>query len=190
MLEAFDRLTVMSFGDVPFQVDTSQESIAPLPDLSWAHPAQPQTWIPGAALAAILKAIEGPRAIRDIRLASALMLEPRLLVPLLTDEQASEWRRLSGQRPTADGNVTAFATRINAAWGAAVLEHRGNARLDEDLANGTWAPGSGLDAIYTSGGRTVAPASCLRHSATWMSETAMTSLPDEISDWISNAAAA
>ena len=191
VLEAFDSLTAMSFGGVPFQVNTSQERAAPLPDLAWAHPAQPQTGDTGAALAAILKALEGPRANRDIRLASALMLEPRLLVPLLRDEQASEWRRLVGpEADPLDGNVTAFATRINAAWAAAVLDHRGNGRLDEDLSNGTWAPGSGLDAIYTSGwpdGRAGFVLAALRDMDVG---TAMTSLPYEIRDWISNAAAA
>ena len=63
---------------------------APLSDLAWARPAQPQPGDTGAVLAAILKAMAGPKPIRDIRLTAALVLEPRLLVPLLSDEKAAE----------------------------------------------------------------------------------------------------
>ncbi len=152
VLEAFDRLAGMQIGEAPIRIEAPAAAAAPLPDLAWERPVQPLPGDTGAVLAAILKAMAGPKPIRDVRLAAALVLEPRLLVPLLSDEKAAEWRRLIG--PEADplaGNVAAFATRVNAAWGGAVRNHRGNGRLFEDTANGTWAPGTGLDAIDTTG---------------------------------------
>ena len=127
-------------------------SATALLDGVWARTAQPQPGNIGAVLAAILKAMDGPRLIRDVRLAAALVLEPRLLAPLLPDAEASEWRRLVG--PEAEplvSNVSTFAARNSAAWGAAVRNHRGNDRLIEDLKSGTWAPGSGLETIETTG---------------------------------------
>jgi hypothetical protein len=102
-----------------------------------------------------------------------------------------EWRRLIGSE--ADplvGNVAAFATRNNVAWGAAVRNHRGNARLVEDLQGGIWAPGSGLDAVDTTGWPDG------RAGFVWAAlgsidfATAMNSLPDEMQQWITGAAAA
>jgi hypothetical protein len=133
----------------------------------------------------------GPRPASEVRLVAAFVLEPRLLVPLLRGQQALEWRRLIGSE--ADpllGNVAAFATRNNAAWGAAVRNHRGNARLIEDLQGGTWAPGSGLDAIDTAGWPDG------RAGFVWVAfgsidfGMAMNSLPDEMQQWITDAAAA
>ncbi|HEY1748785.1 MAG TPA: N-6 DNA methylase [Xanthobacteraceae bacterium] len=157
----------------------------------WARPAQSQSGDVGAVLAAILKAMDNPKSIRDVRLAAALVLEPRLFVPLLPREQASEWRRLVGSEvdPLA-GNIAAFTARVNAAWGAAVRNHRGNGRLIENLESGTWAQGSGLDAIYTAGwpdGRASFVLEALRSIDLG---TAVNSLPDEIQQWITNAAAA
>jgi hypothetical protein len=189
VLEAFDQLSNARIATAPIVPRPSAPAV--LRDGSWARSAQPQTGDVGAALSAILKAMGGPRRVSDVRLVAALVLEPRLLVPLLSDPRASEWRRLIGSE--ADplvGNIAAFATRNNTAWGAAVRNHRGNGRLIEDLQGGTWAPGSGLDAIDTTGwpdGRV---------SFVWTAlgsidfGTAVKSLPDEIQQWITNAAAA
>jgi len=191
VLAAFDRLSGMQFGEAPIRIEAPAAARAPLPDLAWERPAQPQPGDTGAVLAAILKAMGGPKPIRDIRLAAALVLEPRLLVPLLSDEKAAEWRRLVG--PVADplaGNVAAFATRINTAWGGAVRNHRGNGRLVEDTANGTWAPGTGLDAIDTTGwpdGRAGFVLDALKNINL---AVATTSLPDDIQEWIADVAAA
>jgi len=158
---------------------------------AWARPAQPQPGDVGAALAAILKAMEGPRVIRDVYLAAAFILEPRLLVPLLSQDKASEWRRFVG--PEADplaGNVATFATRINAAWGMAVGNHRGNGRLIENLENGTWAPGSGLEAIDTTGWPDGRAGFALEVLKSIDLGAATTSLPDDIQRWIADAAAA
>lgn len=191
VLDAFDRLAGMQIGEAPIRIEAPAATAAPLPDLAWERSAQPQPGDTGAVLAAILKAMAGPKPIRDVRLAAALVLEPRLLVPLLSDEKAAEWRRLVG--PVADplaGNVAAFATRINTAWGGAVRNHRGNGRLVEDTANGTWAPGTGLDAIDTTGwpdGRAGFVLDALKNINL---AVATTSLPDDIQEWIADVAAA
>jgi hypothetical protein len=142
-------------------------------------------------LASILKAMDGPRPIRDVRLAAAFMLEPRLLMSLLPDDKASEWHRLVGsEADPLQGNVAAFATRINAAWGSAVQNHRGNGRLIENLQSGTWAPGAGLETIETRGwpdGRAEFVLEALRSIDLG---TAVNSLPDDIQRWIADAAAA
>lgn len=191
VLEAFDRLAGMQISEAPIRIEAPAAAGAPLRDLAWERPAQPQPGDTGAVLAAILKAMAGPKPIRDVRLTAALVLEPRLLVPLLSDEKAAEWRRLVG--PEADplaGNVAAFATRIDTAWGGAVGNHRGNGRLVEDTTNGTWAPGTGLDAIDTTGwpdGRAGFVLEALKNINLGV---ATTSLPDDIQDWIADVAAA
>jgi hypothetical protein len=158
-------------------------------DGAWARPGQPQQGDVGAALAAILKAMDGPTPIRDVRLAAALVLEPRLLSRLLPD--AVEWRRLIGSEadplPT---NIVAFTTRINAAWGTAVRNHRGNGRLIEKLESGIWAAGSGLEAINTSGwpdGRARFVLDALKRIDLGK---ATNSLPNDIQRWIADAEAA
>ena len=157
VLDAWDRMErgEIPIAEAPVVVRTAAPVRAPmpapvdaaaLPDLAWARIGQLQQGDAGAALAAILKAVNGPRSAREIRLAAALTLEPRLAVPLLPAPTASQWRRLVG--PEADplpSNVTGFAAPTNAAWGAAVRNLRGNGRLVEDPSSGTWAPGSGLE---------------------------------------------
>jgi len=119
------------------------------------------------------------------------VLEPRLLVPLLPEVEASEWRRLVGSEANPlPGNVAAFVTRINAAWGVAVRNHRGNGRLIEDLEINTWTPGSGLGGIDTRGwpdGRAGLVVHALKNVDVG---TVATSLPSDIQQWIANAAAA
>ena len=162
-----------------------------LPEGAWARPGQPQHGDIGAVLTALLKALEDPTPIRNIRLAAAFVLEPRLLVPLLPTVDASEWRRLVGsETDPLPGNVAAFATRVNAAWGASVRNHRGNGRLIEDLGDNTWAAGSGLESVDTSGwpdGRAAFVLDALKNIDLG---TATTLLPSEIQQWIANAAAA
>jgi hypothetical protein len=144
----------------------------------------------GAMLAAILKAMTGPMPARQVRLAATFGLEPRLLLPHLDPDQAVEWQRLIGaEAAPLTGNAASFAPRVDRAWGSAVVAHRGNGRLVEDAATGTWAPGPGLDAIDTAGwpdGRAGMLMRVLPHIAT---DAVISAMPAEIRGWIDAAAA-
>jgi len=178
--EAWDRLKVAKVGRV----------IATLPDGAWMRAAQ-QPNDAGAALTAILKAIDDPTPSRTIRLAAALMLEPHLLTSLLPDARAREWRRLVGQEAEPrTGNVVGFAARTNQGWGTSVSNHRGNGRLIETLSAGTWAPGPGLDAFDTAGWPDGRAGFVLDALAALDLNATFTSMPDEVRDWIAHAAAA
>jgi hypothetical protein len=164
--------------------------LASLPDGTWARSGQLQPGDTGAALAAILKAMHGLMPIRSVRLAAALLLEPRLAAPLLPAASAVQWRRLVGtEADPLPGSVATFAARINAAWGAAVRSHRGNGRLVEDLSSGTWAPGPGLETIDTTGW----PDGRARYILDLLDSidltAAVTALPNEIQSWIVDVAA-
>ncbi|MBX5086720.1 N-6 DNA methylase [Rhizobium lentis] len=193
VLESYDRLSGSHVGGGSIELRSAQPrplEVA-LPDSAWARITEPLPGDTGAVLAAILKAIDGPKPIRDVRLAAAFVMEPRLLAPLLSTAKTVEWRRLVGAEadPLA-GNVATFVARNNTAWGAAVRNHRGNGRLIEDLERVTWAPGSGLEAIDTSGwpdGRSVFVFDALESINL---DAAVSSLPAEIQQWVTNAAAA
>ncbi len=196
VLEAWDRLErgELAVPSPAIRVAPQRPTAVDLTDLSdgaWARLGTRQPGDIGAALTAILKAMDGPRPIREVRVAAALVLEPRLLTPLLPDDRAAQWRRLVGSEadPLA-ANVTAFATRINAAWGAAVRNHRGNGRLVEDSEKGTWAPGSGLEAIDTTGWPDGRAAFVLEALRTIGLGRTMGTLPDDVQRWIADAAAA
>jgi hypothetical protein len=88
------------------------------------------------------------------------------------------------------GNVTTFASRINAAWGTAVRNHRGNGRLIEDLTRDTWAPGSGLEAVDTAGWPDGRVGFVMETLKSIDLGTAVNSLPDEVQQWVGDAAAA
>ncbi len=178
--EAWDRLKVAEAGP----------ALATLPDVAWIRAAQ-QPNDAGAALTAILKAIDRPTSSRTIRLAAAMMLEPHLLTSLLPEAQAREWRRLVGQEAEPrTGNVIGFAARTNQGWGAAVSNHRGNGRLIENLSAGTWVPGPGLDAFDTAGWPDGRAGFVLEALAALDLDTTVTAMPAEVRDWIMHAAAA
>jgi hypothetical protein len=120
-----------------------------------------------------------------------MMLEPHLLTSLLPASRAQEWRRLVG--PEAEpriGNVVGFAARTNQGWGVAVSNHRGNGRLVEEAAAGTWAPGSGLDAFDTAGWADGRAGFILESLSSLDLNTITTSMPDDIRGWIADAATA
>jgi hypothetical protein len=141
-------------------------------------------------LAAVLKAMDGPMPARRVRLATTFGLEPRLLLPHLDPNQAAEWQRLIGaEAAPLPSNAASFAPRADRTWGSAVTAHRGNGRLVENLAVGTWAPGSGLDTIDTAGwpdGRAGMLMRVLPHIAT---DAVISAMPPEIRGWIDAAAA-
>jgi hypothetical protein len=174
----------------PSTIQSVVQKAASLSDGIWARQAQ-QPNDSGAALTAILKAINGPTSSRTVRLAAAMMLEPHLLTPLLPEARAREWRRLVGQESQPrTGNVVGFAARTNQGWGAAVSNHRGNGRLIENLSAATWAPGPGLDAFDTAGWPDGRAGFVLEALAALDLNATITSMPDEVRDWIAHAATA
>ncbi|MBZ9849672.1 N-6 DNA methylase [Mesorhizobium sp. CA14] len=199
VLEAWDRMEAdgtfvnlgLGAGQIAAAVPTVQQpALVTFPDEAWMRAAQ-QPNDAGAALTAILKAIDGPTSSRTIRLAAAMMLEPHLLTPLLPEARAREWRRLVGQEShPRTGNVVGFAARTNQGWGAAVSNHRGNGRLIENLSAGTWVPGPGLDAFDTAGWPDGRAGFVLEALAALDLNATVTSMPDEVRDWIAHASAA
>ncbi len=167
-----------------------QRQPAPLIDNLWARSSQ-QPGDPGAALAAVLKGMQGSRPTREVRLSVALILQPRLLVPLLDSHQRAEWRRLVGaEAEPLPSNVATFVASTNAAWGAAVRNHRGNGRLIEDLTADTWSTGVGLDQIETAGWPDGRAGFVFEALSSIDFDVALNSLPPEVQQWIGDAAAA
>jgi hypothetical protein len=203
VLEIYDEMEVAISAGRPYQTRLTPVPADPscchagpvaeaLPaDGVWARPEASQAGDVGAILAAVLKAMVGAKPFHDVRLATAFVMEPRLLVPLLPAAKAAEWRRLVGvEADPLAGNVATFVARNNTAWGAALRNHRGNGRLVEDLQHGTWASGLGLDAIDTSGwpdGRAGFVFGALENINL---DAAVDSLPADIQQWVFNAAAA
>lgn len=162
-----------------------------LPDGVWARPRQDEGAETGVVLAALLKAAETPWPVRHVRLAAVLALEPRLMTPLLNDEQdALDWQRLIGEeaRPLS-GTVLSFIPHANQAWGRAVRFLRSNGYLVEDLGAGTWATGIELDvpAAEWAQGRAQMIFAFLRARGQDF-DRVVRELPDEIGEWIEAAA--
>lgn len=199
VLSAWDRMevdgTFVNLGLGADQIAASASAVhkpplATLPNGAWMRAAQ-QPNDAGAALTAILKAIAGPAPSRTIRFAAAMTLEPHLLTQLLPEARAQEWRRLVGQESEPrTGNVLGFVARTNQGWAAAVSNHRGNGRLIENLSAGTWAPGPGLDAFDTAGWPDGRAGFVLEALAALDLNATVTSMPDEVRDWIAHASAA
>lgn len=166
---------------------TPQPSINPalLPDGAWARHSTDHAAEMGVILAAILKVAGSPEPVRNIRLASILIDEPRLLIPALTAEEALDWRRLVGtEAAPLVSEVRPLVPIADRAWGRAVQQLRGNGLLVEDLATNTWGPGPGLDAITTadwSDGRAAMVLSVLRQRN---ADEMIRQLPDEVQRWV------
>lgn len=119
---------------------------------SWSRPHLDERQETGALLAAILKAIQGPSRIEEIRLAAVLALFPRLLTPWLEKREGDLWQKSIGAEAKAlTGSVKALVPPATATWGAVVKQLRGSGLLVEDAAAKTWAAGAGLGAIDTDG---------------------------------------
>ncbi len=170
---------------LPLPADLSE-----LPDGDWSRPGTDQAGDEAAVLAAILKSAGAPMLIRRARLAAILTMEPRLLTPSLSAEEAAHWRRLVGpETEPLPAGVTQLEPPANHAWGQAVRQLRGNGRLVEDITSRTWAPGPGLDAIHTEGwpdGRVGMVMHTLSHRD---GVAIIQTLPHEYQSWIDDAAA-
>ena len=161
--------------------------LASVADGEWARPEGDETGAETAVLAAVLKAIGSPVPARVVRLTALLVMEPRLLTPSLSVDDAGHWERLVGPEATAHDSTT--APSASHAWGTALRWLRGTGRLIENLSDGTWAPGSGLDAIPTEGwpaGRVGMVMQTLRRRDP---DEIVLTLPENIRGWINVEAA-
>ena len=156
--------------------------LASLSDGAWARPRVDDTAAETVVLAAVLKAIGGPASMRTVRLTALLAMEPRLLTLSLSPDDAGHWERLVGpEAPAQDSTAEPLA---NYAWGTAVRQLRGTGRLIENLSDGTWAAGLGLDAIHTEGwpdGRAGMVMQALRRRDP---EEIVRTLPENVRHWI------
>ncbi|CFU05103.1 Probable type I restriction enzyme BthVORF4518P M protein [Burkholderia pseudomallei] len=162
-----------------------------LPDSVWARPHQDEGAETGVLLAALLKGVDRPWPIRQIRLAAVLALEPRLMTPLLEGEDASDWQRLIGDEANPlSGAVLSFISRANHAWGRAVHFLRSGGYLVEDLGSGNWAKGYELDipvAEWADGRVQMVLAFLQKRRQDF--DGVIRELPTEIGGWIDAAAA-
>ena len=190
VLDAWDLLTANNLGQNSVEIRGEMPAPRVLRDSAWARPMPAGPGDAGAMLAAILKAMAGPMPARQVRLAATFGLEPRLLLPHLDPNQAAEWQRLIGaEAAPLTGNAASFAPRVDRTWGSAVTAHRGNGRLVENLAVGTWAPGSGLDAIDTAGWPDGRAGMLMRVLPLIATDAVISAMPAEIRGWIDAAAA-
>ena len=166
VLDIYDAMQEAAFTGLPYQTlldpppadprcchppRTISIDLAALADGEWARPQEDMVDAETAVLAAVLKEIGCSEQRRTVRLAALLAMEPALLVPSLTPEDASQWQRLIGPEATRGEGMSQWQPPASDAWGTAVSHLRGNGGLIEDPAAGTWASGPGLEAIYTEG---------------------------------------
>ena len=164
--------------------------LATLADGEWARSEGDQTGAESAVLVAVLKTTDGPAPIRTVRLAALLAMEPRLLTPSLSSEDASHWLRLVGAEATPLHSAAMFSpSSADYAWGRALQQLRGMGLLIEDLAAGTWAPGSGLDAIRTEGWPDGRVGMVMRVLSQRVAEEVVRTLPENFREWINAEAA-
>ncbi|WP_443750521.1 hypothetical protein [Asticcacaulis solisilvae] len=103
-------------------------------------------------LAAIIKAL--PKAIPSstVRLAAIFALQPRYLTRQLKGTDRAIWLRLVGSDAQDGGaaNVFPFRPRIDLAWRTAVAQLIGTGALIDNVTDGTWALGTGLNGMPSS----------------------------------------
>ncbi len=162
VLEAWDRIAGMAAETqkVPLPATAPAKAPAPVvPNVSALHDgawervgaALDQHTGTGLALAAILKTMAKPVPARQVRLAAIFVLEPRLLLPYLTNTEAATWRRLVGNEaePLSAG-TSSLVARTNQHWATAVGFATENGILLEEAAQpNTWSSGTNIDTIRT-----------------------------------------
>jgi hypothetical protein len=193
VLEAWDRLERKDLAAppmVPQLVSPPVQSINLLPAGAWARPMEDERAESGAVLGAILKAMAAAMPARQVRLAATLALQPRLLHPFLTANEATTWRRLIG--PEANmlpQGTSTLIPRVDGAWGAAVRTLRTNGSLVEETRTAMWTRGANLGALETAGwpdGRARFVLTVLERQAT---EAIVRELPASFREWIDAQAA-
>ena len=197
VLDAWDRLERGELADTPPPiVVASAPKPRPLvaridpamqPDNAWVRPRIDPHAETGLFLAAMLKALDGPTSIRDVRMASVLGLEARVLGKVADAQKSAEWRRLVGAEAAPLPNAVSQLSSRNSGWGEAVTHLRGNGYLIENLDAGTWAPGEGLDTFATAGWADGRAAFVLDIVRNLSFDEAIESLPVELKDWVNAA---
>lgn len=125
---------------------------ATLPDGRWAWPStiQPGDRLRYAAQYALWKmdpAIDASR----IRFVVASLAEPRLLTPLLSDDDRAVWLRLVGPEAQPQAGVTRLRPEVNATWRSMFETMITSGQLAEQ-SDGSWSRGqhfsdAGLDSV-------------------------------------------
>jgi len=197
VLQAFDQLTagtlateVVRLDADKIEVRTPAPTSIPLAVNTWARSRIDARGETGAMVAALLKTIDGPTPIRQVRLAAVLALEPRLLTQQLDVKLSAEWQRIIGDeaRPLPKG-VVQFVPPADETWGAAVRGLRTRGNLVEDLRAGTWAPGTGLDKIETEGWPEGRAGFVLEFLRSQGNQPVFDALPEEARRWLDAEAA-
>ena len=122
-----------------------------LPNLAWARHDQHQAAAAQAILVAVLKVLGRPAPVRQVRQAAVLCLNPCALLSRLTPKEQVDWRRVVGTEAEPLQGVSQFTSAVNSAWREATVHLRATGRLQENLAEDTWAAGQGLDLFPTAG---------------------------------------
>lgn len=173
---------------VPVQLRLSD--LGRLADDELERPASDPANEQAAVLAAVLKAISGPTPAHDVRLAVLLAMEPTLLLPWLSNDEAIHWRRVVGvDAEQLPAGVRALQPPADRIWGKIISDMRARGRLIEDIASGTWAPGAGLDKIITDGwcaGRVSIVLEMMKRRG---ADETINGLPAEFKDWVNAHAA-
>ena len=159
VLDAWDRQqarrtvrpTVSVIADqVPVIVEETVD-IASQPDGAWARHDQNSFAAAQVMLAAVLKALRGAAPTRLVRQAAVLSLEPRALLHQLARDERIQWCRVVGAEAEPLRGAIRLVPANNAAWREATVQLRATGRLRENLADDTWAAGTGLEVFPTSG---------------------------------------
>lgn len=150
VLDAWDRLErgeLTEAGRPQVQGTTKPKpiSLEELPDAIWLRPQTDQRHELRALLIGLLRKMDGPLPMTEVRQAALWAIEPHLLLPHLKKPDAAQWQRLIGDEAKSRSGVSACVPRANSMWGSAVSLLRGNACLIEDLQAGTWTPGQSLN---------------------------------------------
>lgn len=134
------------------EASTPLRAPASLPDGKWAWPAtiQPGDRLPYAAQYALWK-IDPAAGASRIRFVIASLAEPRLLTPLLSDDDRATWIRLVGPEALLQTGVARLRPEVNAAWRAMFEALITSGQLTEQ-SDGSWSRGphfsdAGLDPV-------------------------------------------
>lgn len=193
VLEAWDKLHQEEgpqYTD-PYRIAAQQHTAinsVNLADEAWLRLGLDQRAETGIQLIALLKTANAPLPVRQIRLAATLAMEPRLMLPLLDEDKATEWQRLIGDEARAlPTNVMAFVTRSNQEWGAAVRNLRTNGYLLENQQDHTWEPGQSVHGFATPDWADGRASWVLEIVQSLDTETLLNQLPEEAREWINAA---